>query len=1366
MRSRSLAMPTPIIPAQSTLPSSPETARQHGARRALQVAWGALAWTLIALFFLFGALLLVVRYAVMPRADELRPRVEQIVSRALKTPVSIGHIEASWRSFNPHLALHDVRVNGSEGGRGLSLPNVEGTVSWLSALALQPRFSSLHIEAPELDVARLADDRFSIAGFVIDPAQKDEGPGLFDWVLAQGEITIRDARVRYSDQRRSAATAFELTQVDLRLENQFGSHMLGLKATPTAAVAGPIDVRARFRHSPFARSSDTTRWAGEVFGALDFADLAALARIFDAPVRLESAQGAVRSWVTFDQARLTRVVADVALKNVNVTLADDLEPLTLTSLQGRVSQRRWGDDSGDSASGGQEFEANRLALVTVENQAVAPLDFKLRTTRAKGSTAARTQVQASRIDLQDLAWFATHIPLARELREMITRHAIDGVLTGLSASWHGPTVDATTLSLRTNFEGVASAAQSATQPALPVERHTDTPAIGLPGFENLSGSIDVADGAGSMQLASKDVVLIFPGVFAEPRVKLAKLNASLTWKSSPILEIHVASAATANADLELEASGIYRAGNHERNGPGWLDLTGRIARLNAPAIFRYVPTVAGSNARDWLQHALVAGRVTGGVLRVKGDLARFPFHSAQEGELRVTARVSGATLDVYPAAAQGDRADGSAQIWPLLSGIDAELLFDRDSVTITAERGAVHGVRLTPTVARISQLGRDAVLDVQGVAEGPLADMLRYVNASPVARWIGGVTTRAEASGNAKLDLRLGIPLHDAETDATVAGALHFANNDIALADAPPLARVNGTLGFTEAALRSNNLSASMLGGPAKIEASTRADGGIVFGATGIATVAGLRRAITLGPVEKLLDRSQGSARYTATVTVKPTPELRIESDLVGMAIDGIAPLSKTAQEAMPLVVERTERTAGSDELRVTAGSALAVHLERRREQGTYRVARGVIALNEAANLPESGVLVLATVPRLDLEAWSSLLAGNAAADASATDAPVAAGLQLPIDLFAVRTQELVLMGRSFRNVTLGATRTADGGFDANVVSDGVVGHVAWRPERITARLSRLSIPAARKSEVVEVLRSPPKQLPALDITAEQFELADLKLGRLELLAQDVGAASAPAWRVRRLDIANADMKLTARGEWAPASTTGSSTAARRMTMSFKLDARDAGATLDRLGFPGAMAAGQGALEGDMDWLGSPLDIDYPTLSGKLSLNLDSGRFLKVETGNAARLLSLLSLQSLSRTLLFDGGRQFADGFAYQSIRADAVIKQGVISTDNFRMAGTSAAALMSGTIDLRNETQRLHLVVLPEIDASTAALALGVANPILGLGAFLAQYVLRNPLSKAFALEYDISGTWTDPVIAQRGKGTADSATSAEQIR
>ena len=92
--------------------------------------------------------------------------------------------------------------------------------------------------------------------------------------------------------------------------------------------------------------------------------------------------------------------------------------------------------------------------------------------------------------------------------------------------------------------------------------------------------------------------------------------------------------------------------------------------------------------------------------------------------------------------------------------------------------------------------------------------MVRYVNTSPVSRWIGGITANAEASGNAKLDLRLGIPLGHA-SDSKVTGALQFANNDVQLADVPSFSRVNGTLNFTETGVRNASLSASLLGGQA-----------------------------------------------------------------------------------------------------------------------------------------------------------------------------------------------------------------------------------------------------------------------------------------------------------------------------------------------------------------------------------------------------------------------------------------------------------------------------------------------------------------------------------------------------------------------
>jgi uncharacterized protein YhdP len=105
--------------------------------------------------------------------------------------------------------------------------------------------------------------------------------------------------------------------------------------------------------------------------------------------------------------------------------------------------------------------------------------------------------------------------------------------------------------------------------------------------------------------------------------------------------------------------------------------------------------------------------------------------------------------------------------------------------------------------------------------------------------------------------------------------------------------------------------------------------------------------------------------------------------------------------------------------------------------------------------------------------------------------------------------------------------------------------------------------------------------------------------------------------------------------------------------------------------------------------------------------------------------------------------------------------------TNNLQMKGVNAAVLMDGRADLAKETQDLRVVVVPEINAGTASLIASAINPAVGLGTFLAQYVLRRPLMDAATQEFHIDGTWIDPKIVKverkAGASTgADGAASA----
>ena len=154
-------------------------------------------------------------------------------------------------------------------------------------------------------------------------------------------------------------------------------------------------------------------------------------------------------------------------------------------------------------------------------------------------------------------------------------------------------------------------------------------------------------------------------------------------------------------------------------------------------------------------------------------------------------------------------------------------------------------------------------------------------------------------------------------------------------------------------------------------------------------------------------------------------------------------------------------------------------------------------------------------------------------------------------------------------------------------------------------------------------------------------------------------------------------------------------------------------------------------------------------MNGQFNVNIESGQFLKADPG-LAKLLGVLSLQSLPRRLTLDFTDVFSEGFAFDFVRGDVGINQGVASTNNLQMKGVNAAVLMDGSADISRETQDLKVVVVPEINAGTASLIATVINPAIGLGTFLAQYFLRRPLMEAATQEFHIDGSWADPKITK----------------
>src|SRR5258706_1826945 len=149
-----------------------------------QSRWRAAAriagWALLALYFLFAAALLSLRYWILPKVAEYRDDIEQYASKALGQRIAIGAIEADWQGLRPELLLANVTVFDHDGRAALSLPAVEATLAWISAPVGSPPVYSLVFNSPRLGIRRAEAGALTVARRELHAQQAGEA-GIGPW---------------------------------------------------------------------------------------------------------------------------------------------------------------------------------------------------------------------------------------------------------------------------------------------------------------------------------------------------------------------------------------------------------------------------------------------------------------------------------------------------------------------------------------------------------------------------------------------------------------------------------------------------------------------------------------------------------------------------------------------------------------------------------------------------------------------------------------------------------------------------------------------------------------------------------------------------------------------------------------------------------------------------------------------------------------------------------------------------------------------------------------------------------------------------------------------------------------------------------
>lgn len=880
----------------------------------------------------------------------------------------------------------------------------------------------------------------------------------------------------------------------------------------------------------------------------------------------------------------------------------------------------------------------------------------------------------------------------------------------------------------------------------------------LSSFAN-SSRLDMLD----FSVQAKDVQVTLPGLYEQPVVIDALTAQGSAERQQDGVALQLRDIAVRNQDIDLVGEMRWKP---EPDSPGYVDARAQVRRAELSAVHRYMPRSTDDDVRRWLEQGLLAGQAHDVSVVVRGDISEFPFDdTAADGEFLIQGAYTGAVIDYVPS-------DEKNLGWPRLDAVHGQIGLDRVSLRIQADTGQIEPVegaqvQLQNVDAFIANLRDDPILKVSGDTQGDAATYLAFLQHSDLSGLLGHVFDQSTAHGPWKMPLELTIPL-TRSADTEVNGTIHIDGGNIQFdPQMPAFTTVNGHFDFTENDVSLTSLSARFLGGDVQLS------GGVGPGKPGLRMIGNVdsETLSTLIDVPGMA-RFKGRAAYAATLKGVGSGSdihgatLTVTSDLQGMALDFPPPLNKTSDAAWPLQIDWTHgNTGGARVLNVTLNNSMHARFLRHAEpSGDAYFDSGVLGVGREAQPIDAGLNVDIEHPVFDGDAWDVITREFSSSD----DGDAERAVFPTVRSLRVQTAHGRLLGLPLDELTYTVKQLADAQWRADISSTQTAGTLTWQQENnqiqgpVQAVFHRLAYgDNSDKDDVTSEQQNESEQgsidddlrIPAINLVVENLSVYGRHVGELTLVGTNEDRGD--IWRLEQFALSSPSAHLEGRGMWRLRGPQ------RGLTLDADVDVSDLGDYFDQIGFKDLLSAGEGNVQLEIDWHDLPWSLDVGKIDGSLNFEFTNGR-LSTLNSKSARLLELISLQSVRRlaTLDLNPLTLTEHGFPYDLLRGSLKLDHGQVHTEDYRIIGPVGTIVLDGLVHLKTGNLDLQAVVVPNLDVSGAAIAAGVAiNPVVGIGAFLTQWLLKGPLATAMTAQYKIEGNWDEPEIqaVERIKGQVE---------
>lgn len=826
--------------------------------------------------------------ALLPHATAYVAEIEQQITDLIGLPVSIEALDADMVWLTPQLKLINLVIYKNE-DRDVLIAFAEADFSLAfidSVRYMMPMVGDIRLHGADILIERYPKNRWAFQGFEFSGAETATESKELIGILMNMNMALIGSHVHWRDHT-GKSEHMDFDDASIVIESFLGSHYLQMDLKLPQDLGSSLQLIAELEGDFF----EPEALAGSVYingKALELDSWVNRTRLRE--YVLADGDMDVEFWIDVSAGLITRAAGSLEAKNMQLSYVDErTETWRADDFAGEIFWR-----SGDS---GWRADLRELKIDRDGRHWPYATNASLSRTES-GWTVVADYLRPS--DLYQLAdIFVRGQP--RQLFDELLSYRLQGDV----------------FNLRANVSADQPAQIRAVADFSDLGFRIDERQIELRG---LDGAVQIQPGRVGLDLDSRDVDLTVGSVFRQP-LHFDGLTGGFTAQQRDDQWALVSQQVRVwNADIDTVS--VLRA-DIGADGSIFLDMLSSYRNAVAIAARKYLPVAVLSDPLvDWLDSALLGGRVSSGGFVFRGDLARFPFET-NDGVMEAVFHAEDTSLHFL---------DG----WPDIHHLNGDIRFFNSSLQIERATGREDSGATSKAEAAIADLSAP-VLTVSGRVIARADELQDYIWNSGLNSVLGAAVSQFQAHGPTRIDLELTVPL---ENDADVLqsrGVIRFVDNELYFpAMAYQLTAFNGELEFDGERIQGNDLRALFDGRP------------VVINVIDVALPTGRETRFSLKGswfVRSLLSKYDwrypqfvdGDSHWNVTVHVPHKAEqyavkVIAESDLKGVTVNLSDTIKKTARQAYPF---RLELELLGDAMRLQGGidRLLSVHALRDEDQ-------------------------------------------------------------------------------------------------------------------------------------------------------------------------------------------------------------------------------------------------------------------------------------------------------------------------------------------------------------------------------------------------------------------------------------------------